>query len=464
MRAQSVVGMIGAAMIASCALQANAGGLLTTQVVASGLSNPVAVTHAPGDPDRLFILEQAGRVRVVENGSLLATPALDINPLVTGPNFNGDERGLLGIAFHPDFQNNGLLYLNYTGSVAGLGLATVISEYEMTPGTNTINPSSARVLMQIDQPFSNHNGGWIGFGPDGYLYIATGDGGSGNDPGNRAQSGNTLLGKMLRIDPAQDGGSPYTVPADNPFVGVGGTLDEIWATGLRNPFRNSFDRVTGDLWIGDVGQFTREEVNFQPASSTGGENYGWRCREGLIENPSFSGCTASLPPGVVDPIFDYPRSGGNCSVIGGYVYNGCAIPELNGQYIYGDYCRGVVITYDPMTGTSTDQISLGSLTAFGEDFDGEVHVCRVGAGQVVKLIPSHVVDDNMNGVPDSCEQCPADVNGDGMATPADFTAWLGCFNDPNSQPFCDNADVNNSGGIEPADFTAWLAAFNAGCN
>ena len=462
MRSNFVLGCVAAAV---CAMPAAAGGInVTTTVVASGLSNPVGVTSAPGDADRLFVIEQAGRVRIIENGTLLATPALDINPLVVGPNFSGDERGLLGIAFHPDFQSNGLLYLHYTGSVTGLGLASVISEYQMTG--NTINPASARVLMEVDQPFSNHNAGWIGFGPDDMLYIGMGDGGSGNDPGNRAQNLGTLLGKMLRIDPTppEGSGGAYTIPADNPFLGNPGALNEIWAYGLRNPYRNGFDSVTGDLWIGDVGQFTREEVNFQPASSAGGENYGWRCREGLFENPNFSGCTNSLPP-VVDPIFDYARSGGNCSIIGGYVYNGCAIPELVGQYVYADYCVGTVFAFNPDTGARTTLVGLGfGVVGFGEDIDGELYVARISAGQIVKIVPTTIVDTNKNGIPDSCEGCPADVNKDGTASPADFTAWLSCFNDPGSAPFCGNADVNGSGTIDPADFTAWLAAFNAGCN
>jgi glucose/arabinose dehydrogenase len=253
---------------------------LTTERVASGLARPVYVTHAPCDYDRVFIVEarsgSTGRIRILDISQsppvLLATPFLSINNVATG-----NEQGLLGLAFHPDYLSNGYFYVNYTRASDG---ATVIARYTVSgspSSSNLANAASAFTIMTIAQPFTNHNGGWLQFGPDGYLYIALGDGGNACDPSQNAQNLNSRLGKMLRID--VDGGSPFVSPLDNPFVGVAG-LDEIWAYGLRNPWRCDFDELTGDLYIADVGQFEVEEINFQPASSVGGENYGWDCMEG----------------------------------------------------------------------------------------------------------------------------------------------------------------------------------------
>jgi len=239
---------------------------LDSVTVASGLSQPLLVTHAPGDTDRIFIVEQRGTVRVVKNGTMLGTYFLDVQAL----NSSGGERGLLGMAFHPDYDNNGWVFVNYTNN----GGSTVVARYTVSANPDVVNSNSAQIIMTISQPYSNHNGGDIRFGPDGYLYIGTGDGGSAGDPGNRAQNGNSLLGKMLRID--VDNGLPYTIPASNPFVGNPSVRDEIWALGLRNPWRFNFDSETGDMYIADVGQNQLEYIHVEDAGSPGGLNYGWR--------------------------------------------------------------------------------------------------------------------------------------------------------------------------------------------
>ena len=270
-------------------------------LIASGLDAPVALTAPPGDTSRLFVCEQnTGRVRIIKDGSLLATPFLDVGSIAS----SGGERGLLSLAFHPDYNTNGYFYINYTDNSGD----TAIARYSVSASDPDVaDAGSALILKTIGQDFGNHNGGQLQFGPDGYLYVGMGDGGSGDDPYNRSQDPQTLLGKILRLD--VDGGVPY-VPASNPFVGDISTLDEIWALGVRNPWRFSFDRLTGDLYIGDVGQNNREEIDFQPASSPGGENYGWDCREGFICTPTSSGgygCDCS-DPDLIDPILDVAHS------------------------------------------------------------------------------------------------------------------------------------------------------------
>jgi len=350
--------------------------------VASGLSTPVVVTNAGDGSNRLFIVEKVGRIRIVENGALLATPFLDIDPIV---NSGGSEQGLLGLAFHPNYTGTGYFYVNYTDSSGD----TVVSRFSVTAGDpNIADPGSEFEIISIVQPFTNHNGGQIEFGPDGYLYIGMGDGGSGGDPGDRAQNLAVLLGKMLRID--IDNSDPpldYRIPADNPFVGASGAAEEIWAYGLRNPWRFSFDRTTGDLFIGDVGQNLYEEIDFQPASSAGGENWGWRCYE-ATHPYNTSGCG---PIGEYDmPILEYSHSSGRCSVTGGYRYRGVLAPGLRGAYLFGDYCSGDVWAgvYDEMGGTwsSVDlnfTENLFSLRTFGEDEQGNVYL---SAGSTVYVI------------------------------------------------------------------------------
>ncbi len=336
----------------------------------TGLAAPVCVTAPPGDTDRLFIVEQSGRIRIFENGNLNAAPFLNVSAITS----TGGERGLLGLAFHPDYANNGWFYINHTGSsgaCAGAAGCTIVARYSVSGDPDLADPGSRAQIIRIAQPYSNHNGGGIEFGPDGYLYIGMGDGGSGGDPGNRSQNDGQLLGKMLRLD--VDSGLPYSIPEDNPHVGEGLPLDEIWAKGLRNPWRFSFDRLTGDLWIGDVGQYIWEEVDFQPAASTGGENYGWRLMEG---NHCFNPANNCDLGGLTYPIWEYDHNSG-CSITGGYVYRGASIPELQGLYLYADYCNGRIWAFDPADSSNTliltDQ-NVGNITSFGEDADGELYL------------------------------------------------------------------------------------------
>ncbi len=365
---------------------------LELQLVTSAVSRPVAVRHAGDGSGRLFIVEQAGTVAVYDPaGGGPPTTFLDIESVVDD---SGNEQGLLGLAFHPDYATNGFFYVNYTRD-PGAGLdRTVIERYSVSADPDVADPDSGFVILEINQDFSNHNGGDIHFGPDGYLYIGMGDGGSGGDPNNRAQNLGQLLGKMLRIDvdgaPAERGGflcglvNNYAIPADNPFVGTAGACDEIWAYGVRNPWRFSFDRMTGDLLIGDVGQNAWEEIDFQPADSAGGENYGWDCREGA--HPFPGGSTCSGP--VVDPILEYSHSGGNCSVTGGFRYRGTVIGGFAGTYVYADYCSGRIwfATQDgPGNWSSIEWMNTTiSVTSFGEDEDGELYL--VGSGALYRFV------------------------------------------------------------------------------
>lgn len=386
---------------------------LTTERVASGLSSPVYVTYPPGDFDRAFIVEQIGRVRILDISQdppvLLATPFLDIQSRVSF----GGERGLLGLAFHPDYATTRLFYVNYTRSAATTG-DTVVSRFQTPAGTpNQADPLSETVLLVISQPQSNHNGGWMEFSPkDGYLYIATGDGGGSGDTGtgHTAATGNSqditsnLLGKMLRID--VDGGVPYAIPPDNPFVGITGD-DEIWAYGLRNPWRNAFDPVTGDLYIADVGQGSWEEINFDAHALTGGINYGWRCREGMHDF-NFSGDCALAT--FREPIHEYSHGGSpfRCSITGGEVYRGCAIPDLWGTYFFADYCSNQIWSFrngpavdDFMERTAEldpPSFAISDIVSFGRDAFGEIYICEQG-GEVFKIVPDGVESQCGSAVP-----------------------------------------------------------------
>jgi glucose/arabinose dehydrogenase len=302
------------------------------QRVTGGLEVPVGLAHAGDGSGRLFVVEKAGRIRVLENGALLGAPLLDIAGRVGSQQ---SEQGLLGLAFHPAFAQNGQFYVNYTD----LQGDTVVSRFSMpagwTPGSPPVaDPGSEMPLLKLDQPAGNHNGGHLAFGPDGYLYIGTGDGGGAGDRYGNGQNGATLLGAMLRID--VDGGEPYVIPADNPFVGDPGVRDEIWALGLRNPWRYSFDRLTGDLWIADVGQNVYEEVDFQPAAHTGGWNYGWPIMEGNHCFPADVSCDRA---GLTLPLLEYDHTLG-CSITGGYVYRGQEFSDFQGVYVFGDFCTG----------------------------------------------------------------------------------------------------------------------------
>jgi glucose/arabinose dehydrogenase len=338
---------------------------LALDSIVTGLSLPVFVTHAGDGSNRLFILEQAGRIRIFQNGSLISTPFLDIQNRVT----SGGERGLLGIAFHPDYRNNRRFFLNYTHNRPTL--KTIIAEYQTSPSNPNAAQTAERVLLEINQPFDNHNGGQLLFGPDGFFYVGMGDGGSGGDPQNHAQNLDSLLGKMLRID--VDGAQPYAVPPTNPFLNRNGA-DEIWAFGLRNPWRFSFDRLTGRLFAADVGQSAREEVDVIERAG----NYGWRRYEGsLCFNPS-SGCENPAPEFPFRlPIAEYGRSEG-VSVTGGYVYRGRLFPELIGTYLFSDYGSGRIWGLTETSRgawTRTELLRSGlSVSSFGEDEAGEVYV------------------------------------------------------------------------------------------
>jgi glucose/arabinose dehydrogenase len=339
--------------------------------IATGLDMPVAITHA-GDA-RLFITLQRGRVMIYDGTRMLPTPFLDIRSLVLCCN----ERGLLSVAFHPQYASNGFFFVDYTRFDGDI----VIARYHVSSDANRADPSSALILLTLEHSqFGNHNGGQLQFGPDHYLYAGTGDGGAGGDPNNRAQNLGDPLGKLLRLD--VDAGPPY-IPASNPFVqGAGVARPEIWAYGLRNPWRFSFDRETGDLFIGDVGQALFEEIDFQPRTSIGGENYGWRRMEATH---CFTPATACGDPSFVAPILEYSHNDGSCSVTGGYRYRGLRMPSLRGAYFYGDYCTGKiwVATQDALTGGwSSVQLLKTSMniSTFGEDFNGELYVADLSGG------------------------------------------------------------------------------------
>jgi len=377
---------------------------LTSVLVASGLTRPVFVASPPGDLERLFVVEQDGVIRILKNGALLGAPFLDISALVYSPADGGgnNEEGLLGLAFHPDYATNGTFFVFHT---ANSGANNLVVRYQRDAGDPDLaDPASRLVVLTIPHPtFGNHNGGMIAFGPDGYLYVGAGDGGNGCDPPGNAQSGSSLLGKLLRLDIDTP---PYAIPSDNPFAGPDGIRDEIWATGLRNPWRFGFDAANGDLYIGDVGQSAREEIDYQPAASPGGENYGWNLYEGFdCPNPSCGSITCTVP-GYVPPILDYSHSGGqDCSVTGGTVYRGCRMPNLRGTYFYADYCSGFVGSFRMTGGLLTDWrdrtaelqpeagLVLAEIAALGTDARGEIHLVDLGSfqpatdGEIYKLVP-----------------------------------------------------------------------------
>ncbi|MEJ2431322.1 MAG: PQQ-dependent sugar dehydrogenase [Deltaproteobacteria bacterium] len=344
--------------------------------IVTGLARPVAITHAGDGSGRLFITLKGGKTIIYDGSKVLTEPFIDLSSFVS----TNSERGLLSIAFHPSYESNGFFFVDYTDTDGN----TVIARYTVSSDPNLADPNSASVILNITQPFQNHNGGQLQFGPDGYLYIGMGDGGSGGDPLNNAQNPNSLLGKILRID--VDGALPYAIPTSNPFVNDPGIRDEIWALGLRNPWRFSFDRQTGDLFIGDVGQKTWEEVDFQPATSPGGENYGWRLMEGThCYNPSTDCNDGTLTL----PIIEYDHSVG-CSITGGYRYRGTLIPDLFGVYLYADYCAGRVwgAEEDGNGGWMvTDFLDTDfRITAFGEDEAGEIYIADYLNGIIYKIV------------------------------------------------------------------------------
>ncbi len=353
--------------------------------VASGLAQPTSVVNAGDGSGRLFVTQQTGTLRILEDGAPLETPFLDLSEAVS----TGGERGLLGLAFHPDYTENGRFFVNYTDT----GGNTIISEFAVSDDPNVADAASERVLLNLAQPYPNHNGGNLVFGPDGFLYIGTGDGGAGGDPENNGQDTGALLGKMLRIDVDNvPEGEPYGVPESNPFVS-GGAEPEVWAYGLRNPWRFSFDRETGDLWIADVGQNRIEEVNRQPAASTGGENYGWNLTEG---SSCFSPADPMSAPegcdttGLTLPVLEYSHDEGQ-SITGGYVYRGENVPALEGHYVYGDFASQAIWSAAADEGTahtSTPLLEAGfNVVAFGEDEAGELYVADYG-GTLYRFAPA----------------------------------------------------------------------------
>jgi glucose/arabinose dehydrogenase len=389
---------------------------LTLQQFATNFNDPVDLTHA-GD-ERIFVLEKGGTIQIMDQqGSHTLAPFLDISPIV---NAFANERGLLGLAFHPDYKTNGYFYVNYN---VGNG-STVIARYTVSAtDPNVADPSSQMIVMTISQPYSNHNGGCIKFGPDGYLYIGMGDGGSAGDPGNRSQDGTELLGKMLRID--VDGGTPYGIPASNPYVGNASIEDEIWAIGLRNPWRFSFDRTTGDLWIGDVGQNAWEEIDYWAATNTAAPNFGWRCYEGNVTYNTSANCGAMSSYDY--PVFVYSNNGSSnngCSVTGGMVYRGPRYANLWGMYLFADYCSGRFWYTMPNGGGGwiTNQfanLANFEFVGFGSDLYNQMYVMGINTGSIYKVADTTCTPVARIDGPSSVSTC------DNASLSADYDPALG---------------------------------------
>jgi hypothetical protein len=421
---------------------------LKATTVVSGLSNPVHLTSPPGDRQRLFIVEQTGAVKIFRQGALVPTPFLHLGWLGGLNKISyGAEQGLFNLAFHPNYAQNGYCYVSYTNLEGN----SIVERYQVSSSNpDQANPASGTIILgPVFQPQSNHNGGALAFGADGKLYIGLGDGGGTNDQGpGHAAGGNaqflgTLLGKILRLD--VDLPPPY-VPFDNPFVGVSGALPEIWSLGWRNPWRLSFDRLTGDMYIGDVGQSLVEEIDFEPMGQAG-RNYGWSCMEGAVCT-GFGACTCA-GWNLEWPLHQYLHAGGCFSVTGGVVYRGCAIPALQGTYFFADYCQGTVWSFQNsgglVTGLQDRTLELsggtgyvGNVVSFGEDADGEVYLVDV-AGVVLKLEPAQGSPDcNQNGTADACDLAlgiSQDANGNGIPDECEC---------PPPQIYC-NSQLNSQG-------------------
>ena len=349
------------------------------QEVVSGLSFPLYLTAPAGDLARLFVVEKTGGIRIVKDGVLLPDPFLDLSAQVS----SGSEQGLLGLAFDPDYATSGRFVVHYT-DLAG---NTALARFQVSADPDRADPASGQVVLTASQPFANHNGGQVTFGPDGFLYLGLGDGGSSGDPGNRGQDLSDLLGSILRIDVRT--GDPYTVPPDNPFTAQPSARPEVWSYGLRNPWRFSFDRANGDLYIADVGQNQFEEIDVSSADAGGGKgvNYGWSIMEGTH---CFHAARCDQT-GLTLPVLEYNHNQG-CSVTGGYVYRGSAIPELQGHYFYADFCQGWVRSFRYAGGVATEETSWpalstgGSIVSFGEDAAGELYILEAG-GRVSRIVP-----------------------------------------------------------------------------
>ncbi len=463
-----------------------------TDRVVGSLAYPTGVAFAPGNDNLMYIIQKAGSIRIydITAGALLPTPFVTVTPLVGGTSIL-DEQGLLGIAFHPDYPAQPYVYVNFTTT----GGATVVRRYTVTTPTSA-NAASALQIISYAQPFSNHNGGCLRFGPDGYLYIAAGDGGSANDPGNRAQAiVNQKLGKMLRLDVNADGFPGdntkfYTNPIDNPFVGINGD-DEIFHFGLRNPWRFDFDPATGDTYIGDVGQGQWEEIDFV-AAGVKGLNFGWRCMEGNVCT-GLSGCTCNAVS-LTKPIVVHSHAVGD-SVTGGAIYRGCEVPELDGVYLFGDYQSSVfwtlryngAVVSDYVVNTSKfnpsiDGFVLNQPVSFDRNNQGELFVTDHGgatAGQIFKVVRNPVApalpdcnedgfpdscqlangelaDDNANGIPDVCETVPGDLTGDGIIDGADLGELLSEWGECPIPDDCP-ADLNGDGIVDGGDLGELLS-------
>lgn len=424
---------------------------LTTTRIGQGFAQPVFLTSPPNDTSRLFIVEQGGAIKIIKNGVTLSRSFLSVSDRIS----LGFERGLLCMAFHPDYANNRFFYVNYTDVNGDVRLC----RYQTAAGDpDSAVRSSELIMMTVDEPEANHNGGTVAFGPnDGYLYFSLGDGGGSGDLHGTIGNGqdlSTLLGKILRLD--VNSGTPFGIPPDNPFVGIAG-LDEIWSYGWRNPWRLSFDRSTGDMYIADVGQDIYEEIDFQPASSSGGENYGWRLMEGKhCYNPS-SNCD---PGGLTYPVTEYTHSLG-CSVTGGYVYRGCRIPDLRGTYFYADYCSGRIWSFRYNGTTMTDStnrttelggagVKISNPSSFGEDSRGELYILDHSDGEIYRIVPAEPVQSDC-GTPGCCV-LPGDVNDDSGMNVGDAVYLINhVFKSGPAPPCSSEADVNNDCGLNVGD-------------
>ncbi|MFA6243135.1 MAG: PQQ-dependent sugar dehydrogenase [Candidatus Hydrogenedentales bacterium] len=409
---------------------------IMTELVANGFNNPLFLTAPSGDTQRLFIVEQnTARIRIIKNGVVLGTPFIDLGSKAS----SGGELGLLGMAFHPNYASNGFFYVNYTDNAGD----TVVERYTVSANPDIANADSNVTLFTITQPFSNHNGGMMAFGPiDDNLYIAMGDGGDSNDPGNRAQDLSVPLGKILRID--VDSGSPYAIPASNPFISTPGADDRIWAYGVRNPWRFSFDSLTGDLYIADVGQGAREEINFQPAASTGGENYGWKVAEGFACRGGSGTCGTN--PGFTPPFFDYNHTEGH-SITGGYVYRGSRIAGLQGTYFFADFSFDRIwsLRYDGVSVSQFQErtseldppgvLALDATASFGEDASGELYVLDYADGEIYRIV---AVDEDEDGLTNDEELLIgtdpniADTDNDGLSDGEEVNTYSTDPLDPDS--------------------------------
>lgn len=426
--------------------------------IATGLSLPTTIVSPPGDTTRLFVVEKRGAIRIIDlttaTPTLLTTPFLDIDPIVNGSLTVGDEQGMLGLAFDPDYATNGQFYVYYTGGTSAY--TNNLARYQVSSNPNVASTTGV-VMMTWADPYSNHNGGCIAFKPGTRnLYMGTGDGGSANDPSGNSQNLLSPLGKMHRITPTVGGTAPYyTIPVGNPFAGGSTTADDtIWAYGLRNPWRWCFDRLNGDQYIADVGQNAVEEVNFEPTSSVGGRNYGWRCTEGT-SCTGLTGCTCNGTT-LTAPVRTYAHnSTGGYSITGGYVYRGCAMPDMQGIYFYADYSTNNSWSMKMVNGAVTEfvtrnselQIAVGGqsvnqISAFGEDANGEIYIADLG-GQIFKIVPA---SGEVVCVPPN----PADFNHDGRVDGLDLANVLGCWGTP-----C--GDINGDLTTDGLDLTNLLA-------